>query len=416
MKKVIRFSKLFVLMTIISVALIASGIVGMVVKGINFGIDFKPGMVQEVRVVPTAIEVSYIGAGNIEVQTSVQKIDFVATGLGIENATTSFAYIDYETVEKIVDAMNQVEGVTATAIANKDTVVNDLFGSSNESAQLSSVPYLLFYSPENPTDVNIDEVRDLFADMTDFSIKQVGVSSANTFQIRVGDDGSDSEFSKTLQETIYSTFVSEFGSSNVAVLKTDFVGSQFSKSLASKAVILLLGTLVLILIYSTIRFKWDFAIGAVIAIIHDALIMFAFITWTQMEFTSITLAAILTIIGYSINDTVVVLDRVRENIKTIKVKKFKDILDISQTELLSRTLITTATTLLAVISLFIFTTGSMKDFALALIVGMISGVYSTIFIAGAFIALFRRNWKASDEEKKTQVVSATDLIEDGLES
>ena len=158
------------------------------------------------------------------------------------------------------------------------------------------------------------------------------------------------------------------------------------------------------------------AVGAILAIVHDALIMIAFITWTQMEFTSIILAAILTIIGYSINDTVVVLDRVRENIKTIKVKKFKDLLDISQTELLSRTLITTGTTLLAVISLFIFTTGSMRDFALALMVGMVSGVYSTIFIAGGFIAVVRRNWKASDEEKKSQVINAADLINDGLEN
>ena len=111
----------------------------------------------------------------------------------------------------------------------------------------------------------------------------------------------------------------------------------------------------------------------------------------------------MTIIGYSINDTVVVLDRVRENIKLLKVKNIKELLDISQSEMLSRTIITTVTTMLATVSLFVFTTGSMKNFALALIVGMLSGVYSTIYIAGAFIALARRNWKPSAEEKKSQV-------------
>ena len=95
----------------------------------------------------------------------------------------------------------------------------------------------------------------------------------------------------------------------------------------------------------------------------------------------------------------------RENIKTVKVTKFSDLLDISQTEILGRTVITTVTTLLAVFSLYFFTTGSMKEFALALIVGMISGVYSTIMIASAFIALVRRNWKPSDEEKKVPVLS-----------
>jgi preprotein translocase subunit SecF len=87
----------------------------------------------------------------------------------------------------------------------------------------------------------------------------------------------------------------------------------------------------------------------------------------------------------------------------VKVKSIKELLDLSQTEMIRRTIITTVTTLLAAVSLFVFTTGSMKNFALALIVGMLSGVYSTIYIAGAFIALARRNWKPSDEEKKSQV-------------
>ena len=173
--------------------------------------------------------------------------------------------------------------------------------------------------------------------------------------------------------------------------------------MVTSSAILVILTLALIWVYATIRFKWDFALGAILAIIHDALIMVTFIAWTQMEFDSLTVAAILTIIGYSINDTVVVLDRVRENIKLLKVKNIKELLDISQSEMLSRTVITTVTTMLATVSLFVFTTGSMKNFALALIVGMLSGVYSTIYIAGAFIALARRNWKPSAEEKKSQV-------------
>ena len=107
---------------------------------------------------------------------------------------------------------------------------------------------------------------------------------------------------------------------------------------------------------------------------------------------------------------------VDERVQQITVRLLGDLfqaiedLDISQTEILNRTIITTITTLLAVVSLYVFTSGSMKDFALALIVGMISGIYSTIYIAGAFIALTRRNWKPSDEEKKTQTVNATELV------
>jgi preprotein translocase subunit SecF len=113
--------------------------------------------------------------------------------------------------------------------------------------------------------------------------------------------------------------------------------------------------------------------------------MVAFIAWTRMEFNTTTIAAILTILGYSINDTIVIFDRIRESRRIYPEDSFVSILDRSLSETLSRTIITTATTMLAVFSLYIFTTGSMRDFALTLLVGMISGVYSTIFIASGFV-------------------------------
>ena len=120
-----------------------------------------------------------------------------------------------------------------------------------------------------------------------------------------------------------------------------------------------------------------------------------------MEFNTVTLAAILTIIGYGINDTVVVLDRVRENTRLMKTKNFMDIINQSQTDCFGRTVITTVTTLLAVIALCVFTTGSIHDFALALIIGIVSSAYSTIMITSAFLAKTRKNWKPEDELKDT---------------
>nr|MCR4626691.1 protein translocase subunit SecF [Treponema sp.] len=168
--------------------------------------------------------------------------------------------------------------------------------------------------------------------------------------------------------------------------------SQFSKSLVGQSVALVLATLFLIWLYATIRFHWDFAMGSVLAVIHDALIMISFIAWIQMEFSTTTLAAVLTIIGYSINATVVILDRIRANMKLIDTKKFNDIINASLTDTLSRSIITTITTLFAVCSLYIFATGSIKDFALALIVGLISGCYSSIYISNAFVSAMRRKW------------------------
>ncbi|MDE7392638.1 MAG: protein translocase subunit SecF, partial [Treponemataceae bacterium] len=197
---------------------------------------------------------------------------------------------------------------------------------------------------------------------------------------------------QSIQERTHAALTAAFGADKVAIVKSDFIGAQFSRTLIRDSVVLVLLTLVLIWLYSTIRFHWDFALAAVIAIIHDALIMVTFITWSQMEFSTTTLAAILTIIGYSINATVVILDRVRSNMKHIETDKFTDILNISLTETLSRSIITTVTTLFAVVSLFVFTTGTIHDFALALIVGLLSGAYSSIFIAGAFISCVRRTY------------------------
>jgi preprotein translocase subunit SecF len=197
------------------------------------------------------------------------------------------------------------------------------------------------------------------------------------------------------EEKIVSVLESEFGEGGVAVTRSDYVGSRFSKQLTDQAGLLLGLTLILILIYASIRFKPQYAMGAVLAIIHDGIIIIAYVVWTRMEFNTTTIAAILTILGYSINDTIVVFDRIRETRRIYPDDSFVDILDRSITESLSRTVITTFTTMLAVVMLFIFTSGSMKDFALALLIGMLSGVYSTIFIASGFV----NYWNAAAEKR-----------------
>lgn len=412
MKKMIKFSRFFVPAVIISLVLIAAGVVSLCTRGINFGIDFRPGLIEDVRIAPTAMTVSYNGAANVEIQTNDQGISFVISGAGSESRTETFRYIDYNNLGDMVAAISKVEGITASVVAPSSITAEGFFGSSSQSPVLSGEAYRLYYSEANPTVISVEEVRELFANDSSYSVKQSGDVSLNTYQIRAGDDGSDKEISEKIQQEILNRFVKKYGEDKIAIIKTDFVGSSFSSSLASKAILLVIGTMALIWLYATIRFKWDFALAAIIALVHDSLIILSFISWTQMEFTSTTIAAILTIIGYSINATVVIFDRVRENIRTVKTQNFIDILNISLSDTLSRSLITTITTMLAVISLFLFTTGSMRDFALALFVGLLSGLYSSIFISGAFTSLTRKNWKPSDEEKKTQTksVESTNLF------
>lgn len=389
MRKVIHFSKFFVGAVILSLALIASGIVSVVTRGINFGLDFKPGMIEEFRIDPTVLELTYGGSATITVDPSDTGLDLVVSGVGAENRTVTLRYEENPTVADLAQKISEVEGISVNVLDGTVASGDGLFVNSAVSTTLGATP-LRIHAADDCVNVNADDVRAALADIAGADVKTLGSGKDASYQIRLGVAEGDTQ--QSIQERTNTALTAAFGADKVAIVKSDFIGAQFSRTLIRDSVVLVLLTLVLIWLYSTIRFHWDFALAAVIAIIHDALIMVTFITWSQMEFSTTTLAAILTIIGYSINATVVILDRVRSNMKHIETNKFTDILNISLTETLSRSIITTVTTLFAVVSLFVFTTGTIHDFALALIVGLLSGAYSSIFIAGAFISCVRRSY------------------------
>ncbi len=404
MKKVIKFSKLFVPCAIFSVAVIAFGVFGLVTKGLNLGIDFQAGFIEKIRIAPTSFSLQYSGAQTITVSQSSSEIDLVVTGVGGEdNQTFKFPYAQYATVGDLAAAIGSVSGVTVSVSSPASVPLKSVFPDSEVLPRLGSTPYSFHYVPADAPVISSDEIRGVVSVYPDVSVQVVGVPSERTFQIRVNDDGKDQNASATIRETLSKAFEAKYGAANVAVISTDFVGARFSQNLATQATWLVLATLVLIWGYCTIRFRWDFAIGGVLAILHDTLIMITFIVWTRMSFNSTTIAAILTILGYSINDTVVIFDRIRENMKLNPHKKMTDVLNLAQTEILGRTIITSVSTMIAVGALFLFTTGDMKDFALALLVGMLSGVYSTIYIASAFVdmvAHFRKDGGRMPEKAK----------------
>ena len=389
MRKVIHFSKFFVCAVILSLVLIASGIVSVVTRGINFGLDFKPGMIEEFRIDPTVLELTYGGSATITVDPSETGLDLVVSGVGAENRTVTLRYEENPTVADLAQKISEVEGIGVNVLDGAVASGDGLFVNSAVSTTLGATP-LRIHAADDSVNVNADDVRAALADIEGADVKTLGSGKDASYQIRLGVAEGDTQ--QSIQERTNAALTAAFGADKVAIVKSDFIGAQFSRTLIRDSVVLVLLTLVLIWLYSTIRFHWDFALAAVIAIIHDALIMVTFLTWSQMEFSTTTLAAILTIIGYSINATVVILDRVRSNMKNIETDKFTDILNISLTETLSRSIITTVTTLFAVVSLFVFTTGTIHDFALALIVGLLSGAYSSIFIAGAFISCVRRTY------------------------
>ena len=387
--KRLNFNKGFIPCAVLSLAVIVFGIVGLVTKGINFGIDFKPGLIEEVRVAPPVAEVTYNGSAKVAMELSAGQLDLVISGLGAVNETRSFNFAEFTTVGTLAAEMNKVSGVNVKVL-NADFASTKLFLNSAVSNQLTDS--VLYVYPSGTSEITTDDVRGALASLSGIDVKQLGQGADASYQIRMG---ATKELSQAdMQESVNNQLYSAFGKEKVAIVKTDFIGSSMSNSIASKSILMFVLTVALIWIYAAFRFHWDFALGSVIALIHDTMIMLTFITWTQMEFSTTVLAAVLTIIGYSINATVVILDRIRYNLVYMKdVKNFTPILNQSLSDTLVRSILTTVTTLFAVISLYVFTTGSIKDFSLALIVGLISGMYSSIFISSGFIQFFRRTWQ-----------------------
>lgn len=388
MKRTISFNKGFIPCTIISAVIILFGIVGVFTKGINFGLDFKPGLIEEVRVAEPVAEITYDGAAKIALDLSAGQMDLVITGTSANNETRSFNFAVYNTVALLADEVNKVDGVNMT-VKNGSYDTTKLFLNSAVSTVLSNE--VLYIYPAGTSEITTDDIREALSE-DNIAIKQLGSGADASYQIRMGINEGDVQ--NELQSSVNEKLYTKFGKENVAIVKTDFIGSGMSKSTTRKSIVMFICVIVLIWAYAAIRFHWDFALGSVIALLHDVLIMITFITWSGMEFSVTVLAAVLTIVGYSINATVVILDRIRYNLKMMtEAKKFNDILNKALSDTFTRSVLTTVTTLFAVLSLFIFTTGSIKDFSLALIVGLISGMYSSIFISSAFISLSRKNWK-----------------------
>ena len=171
--------------------------------------------------------------------------------------------------------------------------------------------------------------------------------------------------------------------------RVENVGPKVSDELLKSGIIAIALSLAAMLIYIWIRFEWQFSIGAIIALFHDVILTLGFFSLFYLEINLSIVAAVLTIVGYSMNDTVVIFDRVRENLKKFSDIKIFDLTNISINETLSRTIITSTTTLLALFSIYIFGGEILKGFSLAMILGVIFGTYSSIYIANPILVFFK---------------------------
>ncbi len=213
-------------------------------------------------------------------------------------------------------------------------------------------------------------------------VQRFGEKRENEYLIRVERSVSDlGVLSLQIEEVLQKAY----GKDGVEIRRTEMVGAKVGKVLRKKGIQAIIYAMIGILIYVTWRFEFIFALGAIAALAHDVMITVGAFSVANKEFTLPIVAAILTIIGYSLNDTIVVYDRIRENRRKMRREAFAKVINASINETLGRTLLTSLTTLIVVVILFIFGGGVIHDFAFALMVGVLVGTYSSIFVASPII-------------------------------
>ena len=228
--------------------------------------------------------------------------------------------------------------------------------------------------------INVTSLRDNLnqMDLGDVSVKKFG----NDQDYLVKFENKNNK--KDIIEDIKTSLDNSFGN-NFDFRRVENVGPKVSAELLKSGIIAISVSLAIMLIYIWIRFEWQFSLGAIIALFHDVIITLGLFSLLNLEINLSIIAAVLTIVGYSMNDTVVIFDRVRENLRKYSDIKIFELTNISINETLSRTLITSVTTLLALFSIFFFGGEVLKGFSLAMIFGVIFGTYSSIYIANTIL-------------------------------
>ncbi len=246
------------------------------------------------------------------------------------------------------------------------------------------------------TKINVTSLRDSFKqmDLGDVSVKKFG----NETDFLIKFENKDNK--KNIIEEVKKKLDKSFGN-NFDFRRVENVGPKVSAELLKSGIIAISVSLFLMLIYIWIRFEWQFSLGAIVALFHDVIVTLGLFSLFGFEINLSIIAAVLTIVGYSMNDTVVIFDRVRENLRKYSDIKIYDLTNISINETLSRTLITSITTLLALLSIFFFGGEILKGFSLAMIFGVIFGTYSSIYIANTILVRLNVSQRTilKDEEK-----------------
>ncbi|MDY5930418.1 MAG: protein translocase subunit SecF [Candidatus Ornithospirochaeta sp.] len=381
----------------VSSAFIVIGIVFFIVfGGFNTGIDFGSGFSERVQVAPLGFKASYSGQKSAVLSVSSNTLVLQlrdANGVEIHQYPES----DYPTAGDVAKALSD-SGISVE-VKDPSLRTGNLVSGFGFPAVLTSSPFNVNFATDSK-DVTIEDIREALKAVGSVNVQTVGTQSDGIFQVRLSVE--DGETQSEIEAKVNAALRSAFGNDSLVVMQSDFVGPKFSSALLLNSIKAVLIAIALVLVYIAIRFRLSYALSSIIALFHDVLAMLSFILIFRLEVSSTTIAAVLTIIGYSLNNTIVIFDRVRENIKLNKKHDVCDIINRSIEQSLSRTVITSLTTLFAIVPLAIFGSGDIKLFAINLTWGVVIGAYSSNFLAPAMLSFFHKLWPINVEKEKNE--------------
>ncbi len=355
---------------ILSGVIIVAGLVSMFVKGgLKLGVDFKGGTIVQVRFdepVPIAdmrVSMTRIGYDKAEIQEFGDADEFI---LRIE------AVSEEEDASKILG-----EGLAKTAPGFNWRVVSSREQAPDPSRNFDGATLVVVEADSLPAlPVLVESLRG-----AGYSILDAAGETSTRAAFRLPLFGAEAK----VADEIKAELAKDFPERTVEIRRTETVGPKIGKELANRAWAAIVVSLFGILVYVSWRFEFKFAVGAILALAHDVLITTGIFSILGKEISLVIVAALLTIVGYSINDTIVVFDRIRENFGLRRRESYEGMINVSVNETLSRTIITAGTTLLAVLFLLFFGGEVIHDFALAMTIGILTGTYSSVFVASSLV-------------------------------
>jgi preprotein translocase subunit SecF len=380
----IDFLKYKIPAMILSLVIIIAGLVLVFTKGLRYGVDFAGG---------TAIHVKFRKDVSVDkVRTALRDAGFRDSAVQNFNDRTqmlirlSQKVSSGDQVEKLTDqviaALNSVTGVSAPP-GKQDL---------NKLTETQLKQFIALRDPwgtKNPDSYTAEAKK-----LTNMELQNGGLMPP--FEKLTG---VDPKIVNVLREQFYI--------SDIAVLSTEYVGPQVGAELREQATLAIIWSVIALLIYVWFRFQLIWGISAIVCLVHDVLVTLAFFMFADREISLTVVAAFLTIVGYSINDTIVIYDRVRENLRSMRTQPLESVINLSLNQMLGRTLIINGLVLVVVLVLYFFGGEVINDFAFAMLVGSIAGTYSTIYIASALIVFYNRHFGKKAQPAKAKVSKAS---------